>query len=96
MCPSFCEIMKRSIDCGFHSMKRKRSTVELLNFCGKTIGLKPGTKFSTKPVIQEKIRNIVPTPTLVGREELYTQLGFLFRHFWPIDMLIVESFEWYH
>ena len=24
-------------------------------------------------------------------EELYTQKGFLFRQFWPIDIIIVES-----
>ena len=35
-------------------------------------------------------------PLLMG-EELYTQLGFfLFRHFWPIDIFIEESCEWYH
>ena len=40
---------------------------------------------------------IVPTPTLVGREELYTQLGFfLFSQFWPTDIFIVENCEWYH
>ena len=39
----------------------------------------------------------VPTPTLVGREELYTQMGsFLFSQFWPIYKVIVESCEWYH
>ena len=30
-----------------------------------------------------------PNP-LVG-EELYTQMDFLFRQFWPIDIFIVES-----
>ena len=41
--------------------------------------------------------SIVPTPTLVGREELYTQtVFFLFRQFWPIDIFIVESCEWHH
>ena len=40
------------------------------------------------------VRIIVPTSTLVGREELYTQLGFfLFRLFWPIDLSNVESCE---
>ena len=40
-----------------------------------------------------------PTPTLVGREELYTHIGFfliLFRQIWPIDIFIVESCQWYH
>ena len=26
-----------------------------------------------------------------GEEELYTQMGFLFSQFWPIDIFIVES-----
>ena len=40
---------------------------------------------------------IVPTPTLVGREELYIQMGFfLCSQFCAIDIFIVESFEWYH
>ena len=34
-------------------------------------------------------------PLFVG-EELYNQMGFLFSQFWPIDKIIVESFEWYH
>ena len=32
---------------------------------------------------------IVPTP--FEGEELYTQMGFLFSQFWPIDIFIVES-----
>ena len=31
-------------------------------------------------------------PTLAG-EELYNQSGFLFRQFWPIDILFVEHCE---
>ena len=38
----------------------------------------------------------VPTPTLVRREELYTQLVFLFSQFWPTVIFIVENCEWYH
>ena len=37
---------------------------------------------------------IVPIP-LVG-EELYTQMGFLFRQFWSINIFIVEIYEGYH
>ena len=45
----------------------------------------------------ESSQLIVPTPTLVGREELYTQLGcFLFSQFWLTDIFIVEICEWYH
>ena len=39
---------------------------------------------------------IVLNPTLVGREELYTQLVFLFGQFWPTDIIIVENYEKYH
>ena len=40
---------------------------------------------------------IVPTPSYGGGEELYTQMGFfLFSEFWPIDIFIVETYEWYH
>ena len=36
-------------------------------------------------------------PTLLRGEELYTQLGFfLFREFSPLDIFIVESWNWYH
>ena len=38
--------------------------------------------------------NFLFRPTLVGG--LYTQMGFLFSKFWPIDVNIVESCEWYH
>ena len=31
-----------------------------------------------------------------GEEELYTQLFFLFSQFSPIDIFIVQDFEWYH
>ena len=40
--------------------------------------------------------NFLFRPTLVG-EELYTQMGyFLFKQFSLIDIIIVESCEWYH
>ena len=43
----------------------------------------------------EKKSVIVPTP--MRGEELYTQMGFFwFRQFWPIDIFIVESWDWYH
>ena len=43
-----------------------------------------------------KARIIVPTPSY-GGEELYTQMGFfLFSEFSPIDIFIVETYEWYH
>ena len=36
-------------------------------------------------------------PTLLRGEELYTQLVFfLFREFSPLDIFIVESWDWYH
>ena len=39
---------------------------------------------------------IVPTPSY-GGEELYTQMGFfLFREFSPIDIFIIETYEWYN
>ena len=34
-------------------------------------------------------------PHLWG-EKLYTQMGFLFSQFWPIDIFVVEKFERYH
>ena len=34
---------------------------------------------------------------LLRGEELYTQMGFfLFSQFWPTDIFIVESWDWYH
>ena len=38
---------------------------------------------------------IVPTP-LLGGGTIYSNELFLFRQFWPIDILIVEKCEWYH
>ena len=38
---------------------------------------------------------IVPTP-LEGEGTIYSNEFFLFRQFWPIDIFIVESCEWYH
>ena len=38
----------------------------------------------------------VPSPTLVGREELCTQMVFLLSQFWPIGIIIVESCAWCH
>ena len=36
---------------------------------------------------------IVPTPLEGMGEELYTQMGFLFSQFWPIDIFIVQSWD---
>ena len=38
---------------------------------------------------------IVPTP-LEGGGTIYSIGFFLFSHFWPIDIFIVESWDWYH
>ena len=40
-------------------------------------------------MIQEKFAFIVPTTLVV--EELYTQIGFLFRQFWLIDIFIARN-----
>ena len=43
------------------------------------------------------IKWMIIVPTLLRGEELYTQMGFfLFREFSPIDIFIVESWDWYH
>ena len=38
---------------------------------------------------------IVPTH-FSGGGTIYSNGFFLFRQFWPIDIIIVESCEWYH
>ena len=45
-------------------------------------------------MIAEELKNIVEiiVPKVLFRPLLnYTQMGFLFRQFWPIDIFIVES-----
>ena len=44
----------------------------------------------------KKDRNFF-VPILLRGEELYTQMGFFsFREFSPLDIFIVESWDWYH